>query len=298
MKDLIKSILIKLPIVGSIVVYFYYKIWLFDLCRFFNFPFELSINNSRIKLYAKGQISKFIFMKKFEQTELELFSKLIKPGMTVVDAGANIGLYSLLASQLIGESGQVFSFEPSRETYSRLEKNIALNQVSNVKAFNLGLGDNNNQELVLRQDIGYEDAERYIVPQDVTIDNDLENVSEIYKSESVKVVTLDSCLKNCGINTIDFLKIDTEGFEYYILNGAKEYLKNPNLILLFECTELGTQRANTSQKQVFDLLSEFGFELYYWSEEVANWCNDEEGCYRAGDLWATKSIDHLKGVLK
>lgn len=103
-------------------------------------------------------------MNKFEEVEIDFFSRLIKPGMIVVDAGANIGLYSIIAGKLVGENGQIFAFEPSSETFKRLLNNIHLNQVTNIYPYNLGLGDKTNQELKLRQDKGFEDAERYLVP--------------------------------------------------------------------------------------------------------------------------------------
>lgn len=297
MEKIIKSILINWPALAKVLRYFYLKLWLFDIHKIFNLPFKVSINNVSLILYPQGQIARILYMKKFEEKELFIFSNLIKPGMKVVDAGANIGLYSLIASKLVGEHGQVFSYEPSKETFERLSKNIDLNQSQNVNTFNLGLGDDNNQELVLRQDIGYEDAERYLVPNDVMLDDKLSNVKELDKEENVKVVTLDNHLNIFDTNSIDFLKIDTEGFEYYILKGAKNILKNPKLVILFECTELGTRRANTTQKQVFDILFEAGFELYYWNVEIEHWSNDLVGCYAAGDLWASKSIDYLNATI-
>jgi len=114
-------------------------------------------------MYPHGQISKILFMNKFELVELDIFSSLIKPGMIVVDAGANIGVYSLLASKILCRNGKIFSFELSIQTFKRLKKNIILNKFDNIFAFNIGLGDKDDQELVLRQDLGFKDAERYLV---------------------------------------------------------------------------------------------------------------------------------------
>ena len=294
MKGIIRKLLIKWPNLGAIVIYIYRRLWLYDIKRNFGIPFQVHIDRISIDLIPEGQIAKVVFMKKFEPTELNIFSKLIRPGMIVVDAGANIGLYSLLASKLVGDSGQVFSFEPSVETYLRLSKNIQINKSKNINAINCGLGDSNDQELVLRQDLGYEDAERYMVPSDAILNKDLENVNDLAKSEKVSIVRLDSYLETQGISKIDFMKIDTEGFEYYVLNGAKEILSNSDqLVILFKCTELGTKRANINQRKVFDILHNSGFGIYYWDDSSNSWNNDVEGCFSAGELWAAKSINKL-----
>ena len=83
--------------------------------------------------------------------------------MIVVDAAANIGLYSLIASSHIGIKGKVFSFEPSKVTFQRLIDNIKLNQFSNIIPTNIGLGDKINEKLNLQQEIGNGDAERYVI---------------------------------------------------------------------------------------------------------------------------------------
>jgi hypothetical protein len=72
--------------------------------------------------------------------EKNLFGKLIKPGMTVIDIGANQGLYSLLFSRLVSDSGRVFSFEPDPILFDALQRNIILNSAENIQAFPVALG--------------------------------------------------------------------------------------------------------------------------------------------------------------
>lgn len=298
MKNFIKYLILNNKILNGIVTYIYHKLWLFDIYRGFSIPFSLLIRNVNIRLFPEGQVAKILFMKKFEQVEIDFFSRLIKPGMTVVDAGANIGLYSLIASKLVGDKGHVYAFEPSVETYQRLLKNIQLNHSKNIYPNNLGLGDNIDQELKLRQDVGFEDAERYLVPANFEVNSELSNVNSIEKEESIKITMLDDFLEKSGVESVDFLKIDTEGFEYYILNGARKILKSSDkMIILFECTELGTQRSNTSQKAVFDILNELGFNLYYWNIQEKKFCSDLEGCYSSGELWACRSEAQLSDLI-
>ncbi|MFM6994753.1 MAG: FkbM family methyltransferase [Sediminibacterium sp.] len=272
---------------GSIPFFFY---------QLFKIPFKYSSNDKKnIKFYPEGQISKRIFTNSFENEQLATFQRIIKPGMIVVDAGANIGLYTLIAANLVGNKGKVFSFEPSKETFERLNNNLRLNNFCNVTAVNIGLGENPNEKLILRQDVGYGDAERYLYSMNETHSIKLENVNELFIQEEIVIDTLDNYLNKLIVKKIDFLKIDTEGFEYYILKGSEQVLKNsPEVVLLMECTALGTARAHTSQKKVFDFLKELDFKLFYWNKKKMSWCNDEVGILYAGDIWACKHSDHLK----
>jgi|AntAceMinimDraft_3_1070362.scaffolds.fasta_scaffold17002_2 FkbM family methyltransferase len=262
--------------------------------RLLNKPFKFKlINGSKIKLYPKGQISFNIFTNRFEKIEIEIFQKIIKPGMVVVDAGANIGLYSLIASKLIGIKGKVFSFEPSKETFQRLLDNIELNKLSNITPLNKGLGDKLNEKLILRQDIGNGDAERYLFSGNEAPDIKLENINAVNIEEEIILDTLDNSLSKMNVKKVDFLKMDTEGFEYYILKGAKQVLRNsPDIIILMECTELGTARAKTTQKEVFKILKDNNLNIFYWDSIIKDWC-DGDGIYTAGDVWVCRDIKQL-----
>ena len=267
----------------------------YNVIRIFNITFTYRYGNeSKIKLYPVGQITKGLFSNYFETQQVNIYSKIVKPGMIVVDAGANIGLYSLIASKIVGREGKVISFEPSKETYHRLQKNIALNKIFNILTENKGLGDNLNEKLVLRQDVGYGDAERYLLPMNEEPIITLKNVNEIKIAEEISIVTLDNYLTKINQSKIDFLKIDTEGFEYYILRGAKQTLiNNPEIIILMECTALGTARARTSQMEVFKFLNNINMNIYYWNPKVEDWCSDEAGILNAGNVWVCRNIHQL-----
>jgi len=270
---------------GTISFYFHHL---------FNKPFKYRLSDGRtISLYPEGQISKRIFTNSFEKQQVTTFQRIIKPGMIVVDAGANIGLYSLIASKLIGLKGKVFSFEPSKETFQRLLNNIELNKFSNIIPINKGLGDTSNEKLILRQDIGFGDAERYLFSGNEAPDIKLENINAVNIEEEIIIDTLDNSLNKMNFNKIDFLKMDTEGFEYYILKGAKQVLRNsPDIVMLMECTELGTARAKTTQKEVFKILKDNNLNIFYWNSIIRDWC-DDEGIYTAGDVWVCKNKEQL-----
>src|SRR6266511_1867895 len=100
----------------------------------FGRPIACPAGNSVIELYPKGQIAEVLWLSDFELTERNFVTAYLRPGMQVLNVGANVGLYSILASALVGEEGRVHAFEPSEATYGLLLQNIALNRCRNINA--------------------------------------------------------------------------------------------------------------------------------------------------------------------
>jgi len=115
-----------------------------------------------ICLHPKGQIAKLLYARQFEQHEINLVINYLKPGMNVLDIGANIGQYSLIADKIISPLGRVWAFEPSTENFDRLVANVSLNKAVTVNAVQLALGDVEDKMVALRRDPGLGDAERYL----------------------------------------------------------------------------------------------------------------------------------------
>ena len=92
----------------------------------------IDINNESLNMQQtfQGYASNLIH----EKTTTELFKQAVKEGDTVVDLGANIGYFSLLAARIVRERGRVFAFEPEPKNYSYLVKNIKLNNYDNIEA--------------------------------------------------------------------------------------------------------------------------------------------------------------------
>jgi hypothetical protein len=90
---------------------------LLKFCQLFNKRRIELFNNRSIRIYPQGQIVLGIFAQCFEKQKIDTFQRILKPGMTIVDAGANIGLYSLIASKLVGDKRKVSSFERSLEYF-------------------------------------------------------------------------------------------------------------------------------------------------------------------------------------
>lgn len=179
------------------------------------------------------------YFKFHEPDFFDFLNSFLKPGMTFVDIGANIGAYTIFAAKRVGPIGHVFAFEPNPENFRKLQLNVILNRFMNVSLFQNALTDQ-TREVYLRWD---EDSAKHSVTH---LRSDGQSV--------VKALCLDSLLDRLP-SSIDYIKIDTVGFELSVLNGAMELLNTypPNIIQL-ELPKNGDE--------VAALLRDSGYELF------------------------------------
>ena len=157
----------------------------------------------------------------YETSEFLLVKRALHPGMTFVDVGANIGLYTVLAAKLVGNTGRVYAFEPEPGNYALLQQNLVLNEVRNVIVENLACGSDNTEQslMIAKNSIGTHSLLKR--PK-----------NSVQKQITVHVIRLDDYFE--GIRgQIGALKIDVEGYEPFVLKGAERLLARVDL-LLFE----------------------------------------------------------------
>jgi FkbM family methyltransferase len=225
----------------------------------------------------------------FERTEMQLVAKLLKPQMKVIDAGANIGIYSLLAAKCVGDKGQIWAFEPSHTTYGLFLDNIALNGLTTITAHRLALSDVQGQ-LTLRSENGFGDLYRHLDYSGKAAAGDL--------VETVDVSTLDDFAAANHIDEIDFLKIDVEGGEFCLLKGSQHLLsRSLNVIVMVEIEEDWCLRNGFKTDDAFELLRSLGFNLYSWSKRHARWSTDESELSKSRTVWATRNAHSLDAAL-
>jgi FkbM family methyltransferase len=174
---------------------------------------------------------------------------LVKPGMTVVDVGANLGLYSLLLSELVGPGGRVVSFEPDPDLCSLLQENCGVNLVGNIdlRPMALGLGSGR------------------LVLQRLTLnsgDNHL-GTSErpaFCRPVEVEVAAFDELMPGLRPH---FIKVDVQGWELRVLRGMERALRGDELSGLFvEIWPTGLRRAGDDPEGLYDFLNGLGLRFY------------------------------------
>lgn len=175
-------------------------------------------------------------------------SKLKGP-LTILDCGANIGLYSLNLAKLF-PSSKIHAFEPLQFNFEIFEQNIQSNNFDNIKANKLGIGDKPGEFEIM---FGNKKSGASLYVDDY---------NQMGK-ETIQIVTIDDYCAEKGIDSINFLKIDVEGGEFKVLEGAKSILeKSENCLAVIEIIEKHLQAAGDSGKKIFEIMKDLGFTPY------------------------------------
>jgi len=206
-------------------------------------------------LDAWGCEQKGIFCFHYCGTEdVAAYRKFVKPGGVVFDVGANIGQYSLLASRLVGNTGRVYAFEPDTEVLKKLRENIDLNAPDNIHVVPKAVAAESGRMRFYpaseekNQDIGS------LLPAKGTCANE---------SVEVEVISLDDFCDINGIDHVDFLKIDAEGFDLEVLKGASQLLdRNPDLIVMAEIAPHLLKLAQATPTDLYSFMKERGFKAW------------------------------------
>lgn len=214
--------------------------------RYILFPGE----NARVYLEHGGN---------YEVGETTYCERTIEPGWTVVDVGANIGLYTLLFAQLAGPDGQVHAFEPEPENHRRLLVNLALNEASNVSARQEALAAVPGTRTLNVYDHSlnaWHSFGRASLPDPFAPGH----TAEPSHTLDVTTTMLDSYCAEKAIDSVDFLKIDVEGAELDVLHGAAKLLARGAVgIILFEVSRPQVEALGHRPREIFELLAGYGY---------------------------------------
>ena len=178
-----------------------------------------------------------------------VFEKL-KEGMTCVDAGGNIGYYATIESNKVGKSGKVIAIEPSPVNFGYLSKNLELQNQSNYEVHNFACGKDDGELSFLVHDISNMCK---VVGKDTKI-------PEGMKVIKIPVKKLDTFLDSIGVEKIDFLRMDIEGSELNLFEGAKKTIKKSKPMIQFEFHPGKLGPADT--RKVLEYLKNEDYELH------------------------------------
>ncbi len=167
----------------------------------------------------------------YEELELNTYRTLLKPGMTVLDVGSNLGIYALIGSDSVGAKGKVYAFEPVPENIAILRKNVEHNKARNVTIVTKALGEKRGQtKITLAKDsIGTHSIAAKPGSEKITIE--LETIDNFVRDKKLSV---------------DLIKMDVEGYEGQVLAGGKKTIgKGVDLLLEFDTGMLRRSGTNT-----------------------------------------------------
>lgn len=250
-----------------------YKIYLMGLIYDFlsnhlrtkNRPEFVNIKGSIIYLDPLDNLELSIHGENYEKETRVLFEKILKPGDVMVDVGAHIGYYSLLASTLVGPTGKIFSFEPSPDNFFLLQKNVQVNNYKNLVLINKAVGDKERNLKLFLSNFNSGDNRIYDSSKAIKA---MQNTLAIYDQHKsgvrervvdVPVIALDNFFKDYP-SPICLIKIDTQGAEGKVIFGASSLLKkNKNISLIIEFWPAGLKMCGTEPKDFLNLLADLDF---------------------------------------
>jgi FkbM family methyltransferase len=202
----------------------------------------------QIDLSLVDYIQRNVYLGTYEPRDSMLVRRYLKPGMTFLDVGANIGYYSLMAAAVAGPSGRVISFEPNPELHQHLQETIRSNAIQNIVAEQAAVGDQ----------AGWTDL---FVPKERGNNTATLIANQGGSPVRVPVVTLDEYLDQHQIARVDFLKIDVEGFEPKVIQGARSAIQAKRIGAMF-CEFNGTwlRLGGTTPKDYYNQLRSLGLK--------------------------------------
>jgi len=211
--------------------------------------------NARMFFRAQRKgFGKFIYtFREYYEPELAYLEKVLSPGKVFIDVGANFGVYTLVASTLVGAAGKVIAVEPTAESFAILRQNIALNHFSNVSAFQVALTHASGKAWLY---YGWDPVGNSLGMDPLCGEG----------GEEVQTESLDNLLEQNRIGHVDVIKVDVEGAEELVLRGATRTLTTNSPVVIFEYNPGCSVRLGLSPCGARDFLEGLGYEFVVLGE--------------------------------
>jgi len=240
------------------IAYFYKKLRysLIDLSK--ERTIEIHGCKFALKPNDKGISAELLSFGSHEPLSTAKVTSVLKPGMTCIELGSNIGYYAVLESKIVGKNGKVIAIEASPDNYKYLQKNSKLQNFSNIETHNFVLGDHNGEVNFLTKSISNWSR--------IMKDDEKPNPSDTISKLPMK--TLDSFLEDKKLDRVDFARMDVEGYEYDIYQGMKKTIDKfkPSLLIEFHLNLLGKSKL---KKFLYELKND-GYETNYYTPRLVD----------------------------
>jgi FkbM family methyltransferase len=214
-------------------------------------------DGSQINLYLGNDLSYPTFVGGcIEPNEFAFVDSSLRPGMVFLDIGANEGFYSIFASRRVGNSGRVVAFEPSDREFERLQRNISLNKANNIQAESIALAEAPGRGKLRICEYGHEGQN--------TLGDFAHDVRQC-GDQAVDIQRLDDYLSDHPFDRVDFIKMDVEGAEQRVLEGARQTLARYRPVILLELNDRALRFQGANCQSVVSLLRSDGYAIYSFS---------------------------------
>lgn len=202
---------------------------------------------SRVYIWS---VSRGFFKSKYP--ELFFLERIIKPGDTILDIGANLGYYSNFMSKFSGPKGKVYGVEPIPLFAEIWEKNMRHRKENNFKLLNVALGSEEKEKVQMSIPIV-----NGVVRHGLTKVNDSdENTDAVAMRFEVPMKKGDDLMTNLNIQQLQFIKCDVEGYEQFVLPSLKNTITTFKPLIQIELS------GDENRKNVYDFLTGLGYASY------------------------------------
>jgi FkbM family methyltransferase len=189
----------------------------------------------------------------WEPDTVDFVRGFLRPGMTFVDVGANIGQFALVASQCVGPGGQVHAFEPHPTVYRVLRRNLRRAGCANATASRMALSDTAGRATLFLHPIAHVGGTSLRPTR----------WAALLPSASIVTATLDAYARDARLARLDLVKIDVEGAELFVLEGGRATLDaHPDVVLVVEFLRRAAEGFGYAVEDLEAWLRARGFELY------------------------------------
>lgn len=219
-----------------------------------------------------------------EPLATKLLPCMVKPGNIVLECGANIGYYTLLLSRLVGENGKVISVEPNPEVTKLLRINTELNTANNVDIYQAALGDKE------------EEVDFYIRGASNLSSMTAED-GEYVAGQKVQMMMADTMIKQLDLPSIDLIRMDVEGYEVEILEGASNIIQRhfPRFLIEYHKEKIGISRAEDALMNMDDMGYNIKFAFsrdgdWPWLKQASIYASTSIPDFLKSDLWKSKHM--------
>ncbi len=219
-------------------------------------PETVAVGPATVRLNPNDPVvSGALATRQFERAEIAFFLDACRPGMTVVDVGANVGLYTAIAMHRAGPSGRVVAIEPHEESRVYLAQTIAANTPAAgapVEIVACAVADREGHAELYSNEANKGDNRIYA-----------SDLTPATSATAIRTARLDTILAERGISGIDLLKMDIQGAELLALEGARETVAaSPGMMLLSEFWPQGLNHNRPDgAMRYLTLLSALNFDI-------------------------------------
>lgn len=230
----------------------------------------------------------------YEPELRSIISALLKPGGAAIDVGANVGWHTLLMARQVEKSGRVLAVEANPAVRGRLAENVAINRLSQVEIVSCALADGAGRVAFFGPAADDTESGNGHVVTGTGADE-----GESSKIISVEMRTLDAVVESAGLTRLDVIKIDVEGYEWPVLQGAEATIARFRPHVIFEYVGEYAARGGATSDLLVGFFEERGYRLFAlgrnWTQQVtrANWPT-------CADIWAVPVLvdgsGHEKGI--